>query len=470
MKHVNILLLTSETTDDLASKLHDVLNSAPCSHLNLQYEVVNHCYADPGGDGDLHAIVEILKPELCFIGLSPRVLGRVVGVLQYLRAGSSGARVVMIMDDGEPGLMVELLRHGAIGFVSRRLRHIDIIPHLWRLAETAPEREPPTLNPQSASGLKKLIGKSPTFLAEINKIPSIAKWDASVLVSGETGTGKELCARAIHYLSPRAQKPFVPINCGAIPTDLIENELFGHERGAFTGAATSEAGLIHEAEGGTLFMDEIDCLPLLAQVKVLRFLQEKEYRALGSTKTSRVSVRVIAATNVDMQEAVRAGKLRRDLYFRLNVMSLSLPPLRARRDDIPLLARNFMSKYAAEFGNRIRDISDEAQEMLMRYDWPGNIRELENVIERAVLLSEQPSIRAADIDLPCEALAAEDVFQEQRTRLISVFEKNYIQNLLIANQGNVSKAARVARRSRRTFWRLISKYQIDVQSYRAAAK
>ncbi|MBI3796093.1 MAG: sigma-54 factor interaction domain-containing protein, partial [Deltaproteobacteria bacterium] len=188
---------------------------------------------------------------------------------------------------------------------------------ILHLQKQVSESERITQTLKGKLGLRQLIGESPTFLAEISKIPTMARCDVSVLISGETGTGKEVCARAIHYLSPRSRAPFVPVNCGAIPAELMENELFGHERGAFTDASTSQCGLIHEAEGGTLFLDEVDSLPALAQVKLLRFLQEKEYRRLGSTKTYQADMRIIAATNSDLEEAVRTGKLRRDLYYRL---------------------------------------------------------------------------------------------------------------------------------------------------------
>src|SRR5262249_30700623 len=190
-------------------------------------------------------------------------------------------------------------------------------------------------------GLEKMIGESRVFRGEIEKIPRLSRCDASVLITGETGTGNELCASAIHYLSRRAEYPFVPVNCGAIPVELMENELFGHDRGAYTGADRSQTGVIGEANGGTLFLDEIDCLPATAQVKLLRFLQKKEYRPLGSLKTSQADIRVVAASNTDLHEAIKSGRLRQDLYYRLNVLSLHLPPLRERREDIPVLSRHF---------------------------------------------------------------------------------------------------------------------------------
>jgi DNA-binding NtrC family response regulator len=246
-------------------------------------------------------------------------------------------------------------------------------------------------------GLQQLIGESPGFLTEMRKIPAMARCEATVFVLGETGTGKELCARAIHYLSARAHKPFLPVNCGAIPTELVENELFGHERAAFIDATTTSYGVIHEADGGTLFLDEIDSLPLLAQVKLLRFLQEREYRPLGSAKTRKAQVRIIAATNADVETAVREGKLRQDLYYRLNILPLVLLPLRQRQEDISLLARHFLHKYAAEFDKPVMNFSPDALQLFGLYDWPGNVRELEHIVERAVALTEQSILGQADL-------------------------------------------------------------------------
>src|SRR5207249_2674934 len=206
-------------------------------------------------------------------------------------------------------------------------------------------------------GLQQFLGESAAFVNELKKIPAIARHGASVLISGETGTGKEMFARAVHYLSPRSGKPFVAVNCGAIPVELMENELFGHATGAFTGASSTTAGLVREADGGTLFLDEIDALPLPAQVKLLRFLQEQEYRPLGSAKVCKSDVRIITASNADFAEALRLGRFRQDLYYRLAVIPLSLPPLRERIGDVPLLARHFLEKYSAAFDKPVRHIA-----------------------------------------------------------------------------------------------------------------
>jgi transcriptional regulator with PAS, ATPase and Fis domain len=316
----------------------------------------------------------------------------------------------------------------------------------------------------------QLIGQSPIFLQQAQKIPLLASCKANVLIVGETGTGKELYARAIHYGSARAGMPFMPVNCGAIPSELVENELFGHMRGAYTSASSLQVGLIEEANGGTLFLDEIDCLPVHAQVKLLRFLQEKEYRPLGSPKIKQADVRVVAASNVNLEEAVDMGKVRKDLFYRLNIISLTLPPLRDRCEDIPLLARYFLAKYSREFDSQVEDFADEAMSMLMVYSWPGNVRELEHAVERAVVMCNKPLIQAADIVLSNRALATKrESLREAKAKEIARFEKNYIQGVLSACRGNITRAAQISQKNRRAFWQLIQKYRIDVNRFRPAS-
>jgi DNA-binding NtrC family response regulator len=314
-------------------------------------------------------------------------------------------------------------------------------------------------------GLKQFVGESPALMEQVHKIPQIARCDACVLITGETGTGKEVCARAIHYLSSRANLPFVPINCGAIPIDLLENELFGHEAGAFTSANTPRAGVIYEADGGTLFLDEIDSLPLSAQVKLLRFLQDKEYRPLGSRKPAKADVRIIAASNARMDELLAAGKLRQDLYYRLNVLPLNLPPLRQRKEDIPLLARHFVAKHVAETGGKSREIAPAALRKLWLYDWPGNVRELENIIERAVVLSTTDVIHTGEIDLSTstEPDSKSESFNQLKSRVIADFERSYLRTLLEQHRGNIGQAARAAQKNRRVFFQLMRKHQIRVE-------
>ncbi len=411
-----------------------------------------------------------LKPDLCFVMLKSQRRGQIGELLESIKTCAPDVRIIVGLEDGVPEQMVELLKLGAVDFITPPLRPVDILPRIWRWTESA---TPPAARPGARGKhheLKHLVGRSAAFLAEVNKIPTVAQCDAGVLITGETGTGKELCARAVHYLSPRARGPFVPINCGAIPVELVENELFGHAPGAFTGASTLEFGLIREADSGTLFLDEIDCLPLQSQIKLLRFLQEKVYKPLGSTKICAANVRIVAAMNTAPQEAIESGRLRRDLYYRLNVIPLRLPPLRQRREDILLLARHFIAKYAAEFDKPARDFTTGAVRMLYSYDWPGNVRELEHVVERAVVFSNRALI--ADVDMHIadgEGQTRPESFKEAKEKLIRQFEKTYLQDLLLANQGNVSRAARAAHKHRRALWHLIRKHQIDIQCFRPEA-
>jgi two-component system response regulator AtoC len=285
-----------------------------------------------------------------------------------------------------------------------------------------------------------------------------------VLITGETGTGKELFARAIHYAGPRKGKPFVPVNCGALPDHLVENELFGHARGAYTDAASGQQGLVAESEGGTLFLDEVEALSPAAQAKLLRFLQDYEYRQLGSPKTHRADVRVIAATNVDLKAEVEAQRYREDLFYRLSVLLLRIPALRDRGEDIPLLARHFARRYARRQGRPQPHFSDDAVACLMAHGWPGNVRELEAVVQRSVLMARSGTLEAEDIEL----LAGEPgerstlrAFQEAKSSAIDSFERSYLTRVLTVHAGNISEAARAAGTDRRALQRLMRKHGID---------
>jgi DNA-binding NtrC family response regulator len=363
--------------------------------------------------------------------------------------------------------LLALLKMGANDFSMPPFQEQDIIPRLWRWIKPQSKEEQLVCSLKEKLGLRQLIGTSPVFLAELKKIPLMAKCDAGVLISGETGTGKELCARAIHYLSTRSRHPFIPVNCGAIPPELMENELFGHVAGAFTGATHSKPGLIEEAHQGTLLLDEIDCLSSSAQVKLLRFLQEKEYRQLGSTKVFQADVRVIAATNLDIAEAVNTGRIREDLYYRLDVIPLTLPALRERRDDIPLLADHFLRQYSRNLHKTLVAFDPPAMQKLLLHDWPGNVRELEYVVERAVLFCEDKTIKADHILFP--RLSAEpplETFKQAKAKVIDRFERSYIQSLLRVYNGNISRASQAARKNRRAFWQLMRKHHIQAEPFK----
>jgi len=314
-----------------------------------------------------------------------------------------------------------------------------------------------------------LVGQSPAFLQAIEKASSLARTDATVLICGETGSGKELIARAIHYQAARRSQPCIPVNCGALPDHLFENELFGHNKGAFTDASSAEQGLVAEAEGGTLFLDEVDALSPSAQIKLLRFLQNGEYRPLGSPRSILADVRVIAATNSDLNEKVQLKHFRVDLFYRLNVLSIELPALRERGTDVLYLAEHFLDLYRNQDGAERLRLSEAAQQKLYSYSWPGNVRELQAVMQRAALLSGAEILHAADLELP--EGKSRDVLRDESLRraksfIIGEFERSYVANLLARHQGNITQAAKAAGKDRRTLQRLVRKYSLDRASFK----
>jgi len=466
MEPAKILLLDLNPAADSGGLLREIIEShSRPGEIELAWAAAGG--ADASRPGELLEAVLSARPDVLILIPSEALRDEARQLLRSVRRECPTVPAVVVSETAE---VFEWLKLGAADLIPSPPQAGDVLPRVRRLLEQAAQGEGRARSTQGGLGTTPLVGRSPAFLREVNKLPLLARCNASILISGETGTGKEVCARAIHYLSRWASKPFIPVNCGAIPAELVENELFGHERGAFTGAKSAQVGLIQEADGGTLFLDEVDCLPLLSQVKLLRFLQEKEYRPLGSTRTCRADVRIIAATNTDPEEAVRAGNLRRDLYYRLNVIPLVLPPLRERREDVPPLARHFLAKYAAEFDKEVTDFSPEAMRLLVSYDWPGNVRELEHVVVRSLVLSGEAVIGDADIALsPVASAALEESFQRAKNRIIAEFEKSYVERALLMNHGNISRAARAAQKSRRAFWELIRKHHIDVNHLKAHA-
>ncbi len=388
---------------------------------------------------------------------------------RWLGAGVQGDMPVVVLNRGlRIAAIRSLLQLGARDFVASDCDPEELHLRLWRLSGTA-RRRPGTDSAGAACHplLLHLIGSNGPFLTQIERIPVIAACDAGVLVLGETGTGKELCARAIHELSGRAARPWVAVNCGALPEELVESELFGHARGAYTSANESRIGLIGEAEGGTVFLDEIDSLPLAAQAKLLRFLQDKEYRQVGDARPRRANVRVIAATNSDPDALVDAGRLRRDLYHRLNILSLHLPPLRERLEDLMPLIDHFICRFAGEFDRPVRGLTRAALARLAAYRWPGNVRELEHSIQRAVLFCGGEFIDAGDLELPALEAPVCQNFRAAKDHAVKAFERSYIERLLLMCDGNITHAAEAAGKDRRAFWQLIRKHGIDAERYRA---
>jgi DNA-binding NtrC family response regulator len=349
----------------------------------------------------------------------------------------------------------------------------DETEFLLRIKRLLKSRKQPAANlpaptTESARELELVIGHSPAFLQVIRKVGLLAQSKAPVVISGETGSGKELLARAIHYQSTRKSKPFIPVNCGALPDDLFENELFGHVKGAYTGASSDEKGLIAEAEAGTLLLDEVDALSPAAQIKLLRFLQSGEYRPLGSSRAAVADVRIIAATNTDLNRCVELKLFREDLHYRLNVLSLSVPALRDRGNDILELAEHFLSVYSREQGRLTPQLCETARQRLLNYSWPGNVRELEGVIQRALVLSDASVLTAEDLELPDIDVAQRQLeqFQLGKSLAIGQFEREFIARMLAIHNGNISRAAKAAGKDRRSFQRLVSKHGLDRKSFK----
>jgi len=454
-----VLLLDFDNSQDT---LDDLIASIDVALPRLLTKVVD---ARALSAGDVSEVVERERAALVVLACaSQSVECNTVPMLRMLTT-RTGAPAVVVAARCESATDVHaVFEHGARDLL---VVPVNVAEAAGRLRAVLREcaRASVTLVEHPVPGL---VGNNEAFLAELRKIPVVAACDANVLISGETGTGKELCAQAIHQASPRRQKSFVPINCGAIPHDLIENELFGHERGAFTGASQGRPGLVQDANGGTLFLDEVNSLPMSAQVKLLRLLQDGSFRPLGSNRVQHVDLRIVAATNEDLHAAVQDGRFRKDLYYRLNVIPIRLPALRERRDDIPMLAQLFVSRYAERTGKRVADLSQDALTKLSAYDWPGNVRELEHVIERAVVLASSSRLRARDLSLGDDDTSEQNSFQEAKARVVRDFERGYLRSVLSQCRGNISQAAVAAGKDRRAFWELMRKHDISSQEFRAA--
>jgi DNA-binding NtrC family response regulator len=320
-----------------------------------------------------------------------------------------------------------------------------------------------------AQALSRLIGAAPVFRAAIETVEIAAESDAPVLITGETGTGKELIARAVHYLGDRAAFPFVAINCGALTDTLLSDELFGHERGAFTDAHRPRIGLLAQADRGTVLLDEVDALTPRGQVALLRVLQDRRFRPLGSNVERLVDVRFLAASNASLRDSIESGVFRADLYYRLSVFSIALPPIRERGRDVLPLARHFLDLHAPQAKRGLR-LSREAEETLLAHDWPGNVRELENVILRAAWLCKTDCIEAAHLGLarrisPTSAATPIGPFKALKANALRVFERQYLEQLLAATEGNVTKAALTSGKERRDLGRLLKKHQIEPRAF-----
>jgi two-component system response regulator GlrR len=406
--------------------------------------------------------------------VSEACLPAAIEQLRRQRADHPACAVLVVAVDLQPSHTQDLLAAGACDFLRSPVADGELAIRVRRALGLPQEgiHEPPvTGQPPAHPALRGIVGNSPAFTRVVARVPVLARYDASVLILGDTGTGKEVIAQAIHYQSARAGGPWVAVNCAAIPTELLEAELFGHVKGAYTHAHSARTGLVREAEGGTLLLDEIDSLPYGAQAKLLRFLQEKEYRPVGSNQVARADVRVIAATNRDPADLVARGSFRQDLLFRLNVITLHLPPLRERQSDIPTLALYFLRTAARQWQKAAPGLTPAAVKKLLAHDWPGNVRELKNVMERAVLMSSAVQLDAQDIDLGVkqhmqDGTVVDESFRAAKARVVENFERSFIAQLLASNAGNVTHAAQAAKKNRRAFFELMRKYKIEPGVYR----
>jgi DNA-binding NtrC family response regulator len=378
-----------------------------------------------------------------------------------------GINVILMTAFGSVETAVEAMKHGASDYLTKPVKKDDLVRVIGRVVrEASLRREVSRLRKEvhKEYSFHQILGKSKPMQAVFDLIKRVADSPTNVLITGESGTGKELVAKAIHFNSDRKDAPFIPVNCAAIPEQLLESELFGHMRGAFTDAKLDKRGLFEEAQKGSLFLDEISELPLMLQAKLLRAIQEREIRRVGANKPIPVDVRIIAATNLNLAEEVKAKQFRDDLYYRLNVIELKLPPLRDRREDIPLLVDAFLKKCSESRGKDVKAVSEAALAMLMDYGWPGNVRELENVIERAVTLSRGDKVSPDDLPPAVQGARGDRrVLDEaaEKTLPLHEIEKEYIKKILDKLGGNKYQAAHVLGIDRKTLYRKLGEIEED---------
>ncbi len=395
-------------------------------------------------------------------------------LLRRLRENQPDIMVLMFTGYGTINDAVEAMKEGAFDFITKPFTPDHLLLSVSRALEhrrLAGENRALQEQLEVKFSFDQIIGRSAPMQHMFDLIRRIAGTQANVLVTGESGTGKELIARSIHANSPRKTGAFVPLNCGGLPEHLVESELFGHEKGAFTGATSTRAGLMEHANGGTFFLDEIGELPTDLQVKFLRVLEERQIRRVGSNKERSIDIRLISATNQDCARLIDEGKFREDLFYRINTFDIHVPPLRERGDDIELLARHFLRVYSDD---RPGDISSEALDVLLRYAWPGNVRELQHVIERAVALCDGPSVGVDHLPEELRGGGATGgiarsrlhlPFKEAKEAVIEGFEREYIEHLLANHGGNISRAAATSGIDRRSLHRLLAKHGIDASSF-----
>ncbi len=402
------------------------------------------------------AVLNRFSPDLVITDLRMDKMDG-IGLLRELQTRSPGLRVIIITAHGTIPDAVTATQHGAFGFLTKPIEKDELMSLVERALKVSGSAE------VGEDWASRIITRNQVMKEVMQQAKMVAATDARVLITGESGTGKELLAQAIHNASDRRNKPFVAINCSAMAENLLESELFGHEKGAFTGATRSHDGLFRSAEGGTLMLDEIGDMPMRLQVKLLRVLQESQIRPVGSTEAVQIDVRVISATHRDLQDLMGEGKFREDLYYRLNVVNIKMPTLDDRREDIPLLVAHFLQQISRESDQERKVYAPEAVEMLVTAEWPGNVRQLFNVVRQNVALSRSPVISGALVQQSLGEHAGKLAsFSDARDE----FTRNYLSQILQITMGNVSQAARLAKRNRTDFYKLLSRHELNPDAFK----
>ncbi len=433
---------------------------------NLEHILKKEGYAVVGTESGSNAL-KLLEERQFEVVLTDLRMEKVDGlqILKKCRELQPDTEVIMITGYATLESAVEAMKKGAFHYIAKPFK-LDLVRNIVKEAaeKVRLKQENRNLRDQldNFQGKVKIISQDPGMQRLLDTANQIAPTDCNVMLTGESGTGKEVFARYIHFHSNRAEGPFFAINCGAFTEELLSNELFGHEKGAFTGAVATKKGLVEIALGGTLFLDEITEMPPSMQVKLLRVIQEREVLRVGGTDPVKVDVRFIAATNRDIHEAIKKGSFRHDLYFRLNVVSLFIPPLSERRDDIPLLSYAFLKKYATIMHKEIREISPEVMAILQGYDFPGNVRELENIIERGVALANGSAIEVAHLPEDLKVISIK-TFRKKEGKIPSLEDQEiaYIQWVLKEVGGNKTTAAQILEIDRVSLWRKLKKYGLE---------
>jgi two-component system response regulator GlrR len=389
-----------------------------------------------------------------------------ISLMEKLHLMNPEMPVIILTAYGSIESAVEATKRGAYNYLTKPFDPRELLFQI----ESALEKRKLTYEIKRLKGLleerydfRNIVSKNEKMQNILGQVSHVAGTDSTIFIYGESGTGKELIAKAIHLASKRKDKPFVGINCAAIPETLLESELFGHEKGAFTGAVRDSKGLFTQAHEGTIFLDEISDMPLSVQAKLLRVLQEKQFYPIGSEKPVEVNIRVIVATNKDLEAEMKEGRFREDLFYRIHVIPIHLPPLRERKEDIPLLVEYFLKTFSHEMKKEVKGIAPTAMQKLMLYDWPGNVRELKNIIEYAVAMTRQEVI-SEDLVLHSESIPQESLMSLKEAR--DTFEKGYVIRLLELSRGNVSKAATLAGKYRADFYNLLKKYNIRPENFK----